>query len=157
VGCFALQYKNWPQLPCNAECVTTVGNFGRTLQAKARREVGGTPAQAPGRYAERSAMTYASSIASSCTRLQLWWSHKDVIVMHAEHQEGRLFEALRKLGTAGRVDEFVGWWPHTRPMNAWTDLPRMLVGFGLLPERFDVKHENANHAALVGNGCGARR
>jgi hypothetical protein len=99
-------------------------------------------------------MSSVPTIASSCTRLQLWWSHKDVVVMDAEHQEGRLYAALRATRTAGRVDEFVGYWPHTRPMNAWTDLPRMLVGFGLLPARFDLERVGSTHHALIGNSCG---
>jgi poly(3-hydroxybutyrate) depolymerase len=149
---FPLQYRNYPRLPSSG----ARGSFGRHLQKFAVREVGGTPRSVPGRWAARSPMTYARSIASSCTRLQIWWSRADVIVMDAERQSGRLFETLRRLNTTGPVDEYVGQWPHTRAMRASFDLPLMLAGFGLLPDEYAVERLGATHESLPGSGCPSR-
>ena len=150
---FPLQYRNYPKLPCHAVCRARIGNLGRHMQRLAVREVGGTPSSSPGGYSERSPLTYAAAIASSCTRLQIWWSREDKIVMDAALQSGRLFETLKQLGPRGRLDEYVGAWPHTRALRARFDLPVMLAGLGLLPERFGVERLGAEHHAASGAGC----
>jgi pimeloyl-ACP methyl ester carboxylesterase len=153
VADFPLQYRNYPHLPCNAICHARIGNIGRHMQGLAVKEIGGTPKSVPELYAERSPLTYAATIASSCTRLQIWWSRDDEVVMDAAHQSGRMFEALRDLNPQGPVDEYVGSWPHTRALRARYDLPMMLAGLGLLPERFAVERLGAEHHALAGTGC----
>jgi poly(3-hydroxybutyrate) depolymerase len=152
---FPLQYRNYPHLPCNAVCRKRIGNIGRHMQNLAIREIGGTPTSVPRLYAERSPLTYAAAIASSCTRLQIWWSREDKVVMDAAHQSGRMVETLRDLGTKAPVDEYVGSWPHTRALRARYDLPLMLAGLGLLPESFGVERLHAEHHALAGAGCTA--
>jgi prolyl oligopeptidase family protein len=153
VSDFALQYRNYPHLPCHAVCQRRIGNIGRYMQGLAVREVGGTPASVPHLYDERSPVTYAAAIASSCTRLQIWWSREDKIVLDAADQSGRMFRMLRELGTQAPVDEYVGRWPHTRALRARYDLPMMLAGLGLLPETFGVERLGAEHHALAGSGC----
>jgi poly(3-hydroxybutyrate) depolymerase len=153
---FPLQYRNYPKLPCNAACRARIGNFGRRLQKLAVREIGGTPQSAPRLYAERSPLTYAQAIASSCTRLQIWWSRADVIVMDAARQSGRLFETLQRLNPQQSLDEYVGEWPHTRAMRARTDLPVMLAGMGLLPEELGVERLGAVHHRVSGSGCSSQ-
>jgi hypothetical protein len=123
------------------------------MQRLAIREIGGTPKSVPQLYAERSPLTYADAIASSCTRLQIWWSREDKVVMDAAHQSGRMFETLRQLNPQGPVDEYVGAWPHTRALRARYDLPVMLAGLGLLPQRFSIEHLGAEHHAIPGTGC----
>jgi poly(3-hydroxybutyrate) depolymerase len=150
---FPLQYRNYPRLPCNALCRKRIGDIGAHMQKLAVREIGGTPASVPQLYAERSPLTYATAIAFSCTRLQIWWSREDKVVMDAAHQSGRMFEALRELNPQAQVDEYVGSWPHTRALRARYDLPRMLAGLGLLPPQFDVERLGAEHRALPGTGC----
>jgi hypothetical protein len=153
---FPLQYRNYPRLPCNARCRARIGDAGSHMQKLAVREIGGTPTSVPALYTERSPLTYAASIASSCTRLQIWWSREDKIVMDGAQQSGRLFETLRDLNPQGSVDEYVGSWPHTRALRARFDLPRMLAGLGLLPESFGVERLGAEHSALPGTGCLSR-
>jgi pimeloyl-ACP methyl ester carboxylesterase len=153
---FPLQYRNYPRLPCNAVCRALPGNFGVRMQKRAVREIGGTPQSVPRLYAERSPLTYATAIASSCTRLQIWWSRDDKIVMDSAEQSGRLFESLRLLSPQGPVDEYVGHWPHTRALRARTDLPRMLAGLGLLPAELAVERLHAAHHGIAGTGCTSR-
>jgi poly(3-hydroxybutyrate) depolymerase len=153
---FPRQYRNYPRLPCHALCRSRIGNIGRHMQRLAVREVGGTPTSVPALYAERSPLTYADAIASSCTRLQIWWSREDKIVMDAAKQSGRLFETLRQLNPQGPVDEYVGNWPHTRALRARFDLPRMLAGLGLLPQKFGLERLGAEHHAIQGTGCTSR-
>lgn len=150
---FALQYTNYPQLPCNALCHARIGDVGVYMQALAVREVGGTPESVPELYAERSPLTYSKAIASSCTRLQIWWSREDKVVIDGASQSGRLFEALRQLNPQGQVDEYIGDWPHTRALRASFDLPRMLAGLGLLPGQLGIERLGAEAQELPGMGC----
>ena len=153
---FPLQYRNYPRLPCNAVCRRRIGDAGAHMQKLAVREIGGTPVSVPQLYAERSPLTYAAAIASSCTRLQIWWSREDKVVTDSAQQSGRMFEMLGELNPQAPVDEYVGSWPHTRALRARFDLPRMLTGLGLLPERFDVERLDAEHRALPGTGCASQ-
>jgi poly(3-hydroxybutyrate) depolymerase len=153
---FPLQYRNYPRLPCNAVCRARIGDIGAHMQGLAVREIGGTPQTVPTLYAERSPLTYAAAIASSCTHLQIWWSRADKIVMDAAQQSGRLYDELEQLSPQGTVDEYVGAWPHTRALRARTDLPRMLAGLGLLPVEYGVERLNAEHHGVAGTGCTSR-
>jgi hypothetical protein len=131
----SLQYRNFERLRCSRRCVTLLGGtLGRSLQALARREIGGGPGSYPGAYAARSPLTYAPAIARSCVPLQLWWSVADQIVVDQQAQSGRLFWELRHLNGAAPVNGFVGFWIHSAEMRARTGLPLALANFGLLPK-----------------------
>src|SRR6185437_2049089 len=54
--------------------------LGSTLQALARREIGGTPATDPRGYALRSPLDWARKLAFSGVPLQIWWSTRDRVV-----------------------------------------------------------------------------
>ena len=79
---FALQYHNFPRLKCDKACLARGwGQIGLAKQRLARKEIGGTPATAPAKFAERSPITYARAIAKSCVPVQIWWSRTDKIVL----------------------------------------------------------------------------
>jgi len=143
---FALQYRNFPRLKCDAECLSRGwGPIGLAKQKLARREIGGTPATVPAKYAARSPLSYARTIAKSCVPVQIWWSKTDETVLDSAQQSGRMFRTLRRMNPHAPVDEFVGDWPHTEAMHAETDLPKMLAGLGLLPTTFAVEQLDAVH------------
>jgi hypothetical protein len=152
VADFALQYRNYPRLGCNAVCRRAVGSLGAVLQGLARREVGGTPASARAAFAARSPLTFAGAIAASGVPLQIWWSHKDKIVVDAEQQSGRLAETLRALGTQAPLEEYVGRWIHTAPLRADRQLPLIVERFGLLPPRWG---QRPKLRYIVTSGAGA--
>jgi poly(3-hydroxybutyrate) depolymerase len=132
---FARQYRSFPQLPCDKACRKTWnGPVGPSLQSLARQETGGTPKSAAGAYVVRSPVTYARSIAASCVPLQLWWSHADKIVANQRHQSGALFDEIKRLNPKAPVQAYVGFWKHSREMQAKTRLPLALAAFGLLDE-----------------------
>jgi hypothetical protein len=134
---FALQYRRFPLIKCNAKCrrMTKVG-IGTKLRRQARVEVGGTPARVPRSYASRSPITYIQKIAKSCVPLQLWWSVADQIVSDAGNQSGKLFWDIRKLNKTAPVQGFVGYWIHSRAMRSTSRLPYALAEFGLLKAPF---------------------
>jgi pimeloyl-ACP methyl ester carboxylesterase len=135
---FALQYRNFARLECDAKCLSRGwGNIGLGKQRLARREIGGTPLTVPSKYAERSPLSYARTIAASCIPVQIWWSRTDKIVLDSEQQSGRLYRTLKRLNPSAPIDEYVGDWAHTDAMRPETDLPKMLAGLGLLPTPFD--------------------
>jgi len=134
VADFARQYRNWPSLHCSGGCLRSwKGPIGVGLQSLARRQLGGSPKTAPGRYALRSPLTFSRRIATSCVPLQLWWSVADRIVPQQQLQSGRLFWSLRKQNPAAPVAAFVGTWIHSSEMRAKAQLPTALAYFGLLP------------------------
>jgi dipeptidyl aminopeptidase/acylaminoacyl peptidase len=147
---FALQYRNFPRLKDNPESRRQWGPIGLGKQRLARQEIGGTPAQVPAKYAERSPISYVRTIAASGVPVQIWWSRTDETVLDPAQQSGRLFRALKRANPTAPIDEFVGRWPHTEAMRYQTDLPKMLAGLGLLPEKFDVEALNAVHHDTVG-------
>ena len=131
---FALQYHSFPSIPCAKACRTTWnGTIGRSLQALARDEVGGTPTKRRQAYMLRSPLSYARTIAGSCVPVQLWWSTKDRIVPNQERQSGALYKAIRSISPRAPVQSFVGGWKHSVEMHAKTRLPGALAAFGLLP------------------------
>src|SRR6266508_6922357 len=143
---FALQYRNFARLECDAECLSRGwGPIGLAKQKLARREIGGTPATVPAKYAARSPLSYARTIAKSCVPVQIWWSKTDETVLDSAQQSGRMFRTLRRMNPHAPVDEFVGDWPHTEAMHAETDLPKMLGGLGLLPTTYAVEQLDAVH------------
>ncbi|MGZ4396947.1 MAG: alpha/beta hydrolase family protein [Gaiellaceae bacterium] len=139
VSDFALQYRNFPRIPCDATCLRTFGEpLGTRLRRLARIEIGGTPATAPAAYASRSPRTYARRIASSGVPLQLWWSRRDQVVVDQALQSGRFFARLKRLDPAAPITEFVGAWQHGRDMNQGSGLPTVLLRFHLLPAGYPI-------------------
>ena len=49
------------------------------------------------------------------------------------------------------IDEYVGDWDHTDAMRHETDLPKMLVGLGLLRPGFSVETLAATHDGIPAN------
>ena len=147
---FALQYRNFPRLTCDEACLARGwGHIGRAKQRLARKEIGGTPATTPAKFAERSPITYARTIAASCVPVQIWWSRTDKIVLDSARQSGRMFQTLRRMNPNAPIDEYVGDWDHTDAMRHETDLPKMLAGLGLLPPAFSVELLSAKHAGVT--------
>jgi len=134
---FKLQYKEFPFLRCSKTCLKTWGGpVGRSLQALARREIGGPPAKEAAAYRTRSPITYARSIAFSHVPLQIWWSPQDRIVIDQQRQAGRLVHLLQRLNPNGDIVGFTGGWRHSAEMRAKTRLPLALALFHLLPSSF---------------------
>ena len=135
----ALQYHEFPKLACAASCRKTwKGPFGRSLQALARIELGGSPTKDPYAYELRSPITYVRAIAFSHVPLQVWWSPHDQIVIDQQRQSGRLVKAIRAINPLAPLIGFTGGWRHSAEMRAKTRLPLALAVFGLLPERYAV-------------------
>jgi hypothetical protein len=108
---------------------------GAVLQALAREEIGGTPAQVPRLYAERSPDTYVRPIAFSGVPLQLYWSKGDRVITDQVVETGSLADRILALDPHARLWEFEGDWQHTAEMQPTRRLPRALARFGLLPEQ----------------------
>jgi poly(3-hydroxybutyrate) depolymerase len=109
--------------------------LGSTLQALARREIGGTPATDPRGYALRSPLDWARKLAFSGVPLQIWWSTRDRVVTDQRNESGRLYRMIKRVNPAAPVTEFVGKWAHTTEMKSHGYLPYALSRFGLLPPR----------------------
>jgi poly(3-hydroxybutyrate) depolymerase len=108
---------------------------GASLQALARTEIGGTPAQVPAAYAARSPDTFAARLAKADIPIQLYWSTQDRIIRDQRLETQRLALSLRHDDDAARLWDFTGAWQHTAEMRASKRLPRALARFGLLPWR----------------------
>jgi pimeloyl-ACP methyl ester carboxylesterase len=108
---------------------------GKTLQALAREELGGTPTQVPGAYAERSPDHFARQIARSDVPLQLYWSLDDRVITDQRSETGALADQIVRDHADAKLWEFEGDWAHTAEMQSTRRLPRALVRFGLLPPR----------------------
>jgi poly(3-hydroxybutyrate) depolymerase len=111
-----------------------LGAKGRALQALARIEVGGTPAEHPRRYRLRSPDHFKEKIASSGVPLQMWWSDQDEIVTGQELQSGKLFADLQALGPAATLEKVTGHWSHTAESFRELQLPGAARWLGLLPD-----------------------
>jgi poly(3-hydroxybutyrate) depolymerase len=103
------------------------------LPAKARVEIGGSPARVPAAYAERSPRSFARAIARGGVPLQLWWSHRDAVVTDQPAQTGAFYDRLVAIAPSLRAQEIVGYWEHAHEMHPETQLPAALACFGLLP------------------------
>lgn len=132
---FARQYRSFPRIPCGKACRDRWnGRIGKSLQALAREEVGGSPGARPLAWMLRSPLTYARTIAGSCVHVQLWWSTKDRVVSDQHHQSGALYKAIRAINPRAPVQAFVGGWRHSVEQRAKGRLPGALAAFGLLPD-----------------------
>ncbi len=105
---------------------------GLRLQRLARFEIGGTPAQVPRAYSERSPIAFARAIADSGVPLHLWWSLRDRIVRKQNRESGALYRAIKRINPKAPVSRYVGRWAHSREMHPLTRLPLVLVRFGLI-------------------------
>jgi poly(3-hydroxybutyrate) depolymerase len=106
---------------------------GGHLQALARRELGGTPAQRPRAYALRSPDHYVLQIADAGIPLQLFWSPRDKVIADQRVETGLLATDILRDDPDSKLWDFKGEWNHTAEMRASRRLPRALARFGLLP------------------------
>ena len=83
-------------------------------------------------WADRSPIFYSREIAFSEVPLQIWWSHRDRIVVDQAGQSGLLFRAIRRLNPDAPVVQVVGRWRHTAEMRPGRRLPLALARLGLL-------------------------
>jgi pimeloyl-ACP methyl ester carboxylesterase len=120
---FALRYDQFARSP-----------RGRTLQALARVEVGGTPQTNRRAFVLRSPMHWIREIADSGVQLQVWWSDADEIVVNQHTQSGRFFKELKELGPPGRVEKRTGSWSHTASSYSQLQLPGAVVWLGLIAD-----------------------
>jgi hypothetical protein len=111
-----------------------LGRKGLLLQRLARLEVGGTPATHEHEYRLRSPLHWAEEIASSGVPLQMWWSDADEIVVDQQHQSGKLFAELRRLGPAATLEKKTGSWSHTAETYRRLQLPGAARWLGLLAD-----------------------
>jgi poly(3-hydroxybutyrate) depolymerase len=111
-----------------------LGRKGRVLQGLARVEVGGPPATHEQEYRLRSPLHWAEQIAASSVPLQIWWSDADEIVVDQQHQSGKLFAELRRIGPAGPLEKKTGSWSHTAESYRRLQLPGAARWLGLLPD-----------------------
>ena len=106
---------------------------GRALQRLARIELGGTPAQVPGVYRQRSPDAYVDALAYSGVPLQIYWSVRDRIIFDQVDEAALLAADIRTVNPEAKLWDFEGAWDHTAEMQADRRLPRALARFGLLP------------------------
>ncbi len=128
----ALRYRQFPKTTCAQACLKRWGrHVGYVLQDRMRVEVGGTPAECPDAYAERSPLAFAHELASSGVPLQIWWSRADEVVTQQWTQSGRLARRIRSLNPRAPLTEHVGSWGHSSEMRGRA-LVRALEALGLL-------------------------
>jgi dienelactone hydrolase len=120
-------YRRWYEFPLSP--------LTRAEQAKATREVGGTPARVGWLYRRRSPAAFARTIAFSGVPLQIWWNpHEDVVVHQGTTQSAGFVRLLRRLNPAAPVDAVVHDRPHGEVFRSSTSLPA-IVDFLLAHER----------------------
>jgi poly(3-hydroxybutyrate) depolymerase len=105
---------------------------GKALQARARLEIGGTPASDPAAYAARSPITYVRALATDGVPLSIWWSTRDRIVVDQSMESGRLYRAIKRVDPRAPVYQYVGSWAHSAEMHPTAQLPLALVELGLI-------------------------
>jgi len=135
---FPRQYHNFPRLGCTPACERMWrGPIGLAMQRLAKKEVGGTPRTAYGKYVTRSPLAYVRELAASCLPLQIWWSRYDRVVIDSSKQSGALFERIKTANPNAPISGYVGPWQHARPFAADRLLPHALAKFGLLPTSYE--------------------
>ncbi len=107
---------------------------GRTLQALARIEAGGTPGTNPRAYLLRSPQHWIREVADSGVALQIWWSDVDEIVVDQRFQSKKFFDDLRELQPQGRVEKVEGSWSHTAESYRRLQLPGAVRWLGLVDD-----------------------
>ncbi len=134
----------YPDLLAGAVAFDSVTNFylryhqfarsprGRSAQAFARLEVGGTPRTNPRGYVLRSPTHWLPAIARSGVPLQLWWSETDKIVIEQALQSGAFYRELRKRKPRARVEAVTGEWSHSFETYERLQLPRAVRWLGLV-------------------------
>jgi poly(3-hydroxybutyrate) depolymerase len=105
---------------------------GATLRALVRHEIGGTPAQTPVAYLERSPDAYVDALAFSGVPLQIYWSVADRVISDQVDEAALLAAEIRTANPGARLWDFEGDWQHTAEMQSDRRLPRALARFGLL-------------------------
>jgi hypothetical protein len=112
-------YRRWYEFPLSP--------LTRAEQAKATRELGGTPARVWWLYARRSPAQFARTIAFSGVALQIWWNpHEDVVVHQGTTQSAAFVRQLRRLNPAAPVEPIVHSRPHGEVFRSSTSLPAMV-------------------------------
>jgi dipeptidyl aminopeptidase/acylaminoacyl peptidase len=100
---------------------------GDHVQDKLCCEVGGTPAQVPSRYRERSPMTYLTRLARSRAPLLIWWSRRDqVVIGQTRRQSGLFFRRLRGLHPRAVLKAVITDLPHYAAFSARVGLPAVM-------------------------------
>jgi pimeloyl-ACP methyl ester carboxylesterase len=128
------RYYDFPRLPCNWVCLARWnGPIGISMQAVARREIGGSPANARKAYDKRSPMSYVRQLASGRVPLQVWWSTADRVVVDQRRQSARFLQAVLRKNPDAPVQGFSGNWRHSMEMASQAMLIPALQHFGLLP------------------------
>jgi poly(3-hydroxybutyrate) depolymerase len=134
-----------PRLLAGAVAFDSVTNFflryhqfarspgGRSAQALARVEVGGTPRTNSRGYVLRSPTHWLDQVARSGVPLQMWWSETDQIVIEQERQSGAYFRELEKRRPRGRVDKVTGSWRHSFEVYRDVQLPGAVKWLRLVP------------------------
>jgi Prolyl oligopeptidase family len=121
-------FQRWYEFPLSP--------LTRAEQAKATRELGGTPAQVGWLYRRRSPVEFARTIAFSGVPLQVWWNpHEDVVVHQATTQSAAFVRLLRRLNPDAPVEPVVHSRPHGEVFRSTASLPA-IVDF-LLAHRRD--------------------
>jgi pimeloyl-ACP methyl ester carboxylesterase len=121
-------YRRWYEFPLSP--------LTRAEQAKATRELGGTPVQVGWLYQRRSPLQFARTIAFSGVPLQIWWNpREDVVVHQATTQSAGFVHRLRRLNPSAPVEPVVHSRPHGEIFRSSTSLPE-IVDF-LLAHRRD--------------------
>lgn len=105
---------------------------GATLRELARYEIGGTPAQVPLAYRERSPDAYIDALAYSGVPLQIYWSVADRVISDQYDEAALLAADIRSANPTAKLWDFEGDWQHTAEMQSDRRLPRALERFGLL-------------------------
>jgi pimeloyl-ACP methyl ester carboxylesterase len=105
---------------------------GAMLRELARDEIGGTPAQVPLAYLERSPDAYVDALAYSGVPLQIYWSVADRVISDQVDEAALLAADIRSANPYARLWDFEGDWQHTAEMQSDRRLPRALERFGLL-------------------------
>jgi hypothetical protein len=96
-------------------------------QALLRREVGGPPHTARFRYALRSPMSFAATLATCEVPISVWWSRRDGSVRFQETQQsGKLCRTIRAVRPEAALQEVATGYAHGFALR---DDPRRLISF----------------------------
>ena len=112
-------YRRWYEFPLSP--------LTRAEQAKATRELGGTPAQVGWLYQRRSPLQFARTVAFSGVPLQIWWNpREDTVVHQATTQSAAFVRRLRHLNPDAPVEPVVHSRPHGEVFRSSASLPEIV-------------------------------